>query len=38
PMVLCDFYCSGFFEIIKKWLNNEYSYTKEELIQISKNL
>ncbi|MRD37493.1 TetR family transcriptional regulator [Bacillus thuringiensis] len=38
PMVLCDFYCSGFFEIIKKWLSNEYSYTKEELIQISKNL
>ncbi|ANP83771.1 MULTISPECIES: TetR/AcrR family transcriptional regulator [Bacillus] len=37
PMVLCDFYCSGFFEIIKKWIGNEYPYSKEELIRISKN-
>jgi AcrR family transcriptional regulator len=38
PKVLCDFYCSGFFEIIKKWVGNEYPYSKEEVIQISKNL
>ncbi|MGG2937126.1 TetR/AcrR family transcriptional regulator C-terminal domain-containing protein [Bacillus pacificus] len=38
PMVLCDFYCSGFFDVVKKWLSNEFSYTKEELIQITKNL
>ncbi|EMA6343009.1 TetR/AcrR family transcriptional regulator C-terminal domain-containing protein [Bacillus cytotoxicus] len=38
PKVLCDFYSSGFFEIIKKWVSNEYPYSKEELIQISKNL
>ena len=37
PMVLCDFYCSGFFEIIKKWIGNEYPFSKEELIRISKN-
>ncbi|MFJ8414714.1 TetR/AcrR family transcriptional regulator [Bacillus paramycoides] len=36
-MILCDFYCSGFFEIIKKWIGNEYPYSKEELIRISKN-
>lgn len=35
PNVLCDFYCSGFFEIIKKWINNEYPYSKEELIHIA---
>ncbi|HDR7705434.1 TPA: TetR/AcrR family transcriptional regulator [Bacillus thuringiensis] len=34
PNVLCDFYCSGFCEIVKKWVNNEYPYSKEELIQI----
>jgi len=34
PKVLCDFYCSGFFEIIKKWINNEYPFSKEELIHI----
>ncbi|ANP80141.1 TetR family transcriptional regulator [Bacillus sp. B25(2016b)] len=38
PKVSCDFYCSGFFEIIKKWVSNEYPFSKEELIQISKNL
>lgn len=38
PNVLCDFYCSGFFEIIKKWVNNEYPYSKEELIYIANNL
>ncbi|ADH05734.1 MULTISPECIES: TetR/AcrR family transcriptional regulator C-terminal domain-containing protein [Bacillus] len=37
PNVLCDFYCSGFFEIIKKWINNEYPYSKEELIYIVNN-
>lgn len=37
PKVLCDFYCSGFFEIIKKWINNEYPYSKEELIYIVNN-
>ncbi|MBG9455399.1 TetR family transcriptional regulator [Lysinibacillus sphaericus] len=37
PKVLCDFYCSGFFEIIKKWINNEYPYSKEELILIANN-
>ena len=38
PNVLCEFYCSGFFEIIKKWVNNEYPFSKEELIHIVNSL
>ncbi|AAS43797.1 TetR family transcriptional regulator [Bacillus cereus] len=37
PKIICDFYCSGFFEIIKKWVNNEYPFSKEELIYIINN-
>ncbi len=38
PNVLCEFYCSGFLEIIKKWVNNEYPFSKEELIDIVNSL
>ncbi|MCL1696571.1 MULTISPECIES: TetR/AcrR family transcriptional regulator [unclassified Lysinibacillus] len=38
PIVLCDFYCSGYFEIVKRWINNDYPYSKEELLYIAKNL
>lgn len=37
PKIICDFYCSGFFEITKKWINNEYPYSKEELFYIVNN-
>ncbi|MEC0372125.1 TetR/AcrR family transcriptional regulator [Paenibacillus chibensis] len=37
PKVLCDFYSSGFFEIVKKWINHEYPLSKEELIQASRS-
>lgn len=37
PKVLCDFYSSGFFIIVKKWINNEYPFSKKELIHIVNN-
>lgn len=38
PKVLCDFYISGFIEIVKKWISDEYPYSKEELLHIVKSI
>ena len=34
PKLLCDFYSSGIIEVLKQWMQNNYPYSKEELVEI----
>ncbi|MDR0270570.1 TetR/AcrR family transcriptional regulator [Paenibacillus sp.] len=34
PEILCSFYCSGMIEVVKQWVNQEYPYSKNEIVQI----
>lgn len=34
PEILSDFYCSGIIEVVKQWVNQEYPYSKNEIVQI----
>lgn len=38
PEILCDFYCSGIIEVVKQWVNQEYPYSKSEIVQILNEL
>ncbi|WP_050215289.1 TetR-like C-terminal domain-containing protein, partial [Streptococcus pneumoniae] len=36
PQLLCDFYSSGIIEVLKQWQKNNYTYTVDELVEMTK--
>ena len=32
PQLIADFYSSGLIEIIRRWVENNYSYSEEEIL------
>ncbi|OLN23673.1 TetR family transcriptional regulator [Domibacillus antri] len=38
PKILCDFYSSGLIEVLKQWINKNYDYSKEKLVEILNEL
>lgn len=36
PQLLSDFYSSGIIEVLKQWQKNNYNYTVDELVEITK--